>query len=236
MIRTCDERIEKLKIQVDINNEQIKQMESLKSELLNLVTPPKSGTPGNVKLSPVWLIIFFLPFLLLFFFVLYLRYKQKKELKSINDNLHSYLNESKKLIGEMTENLERTTAEAVEKAKGRIRILELLVAEAGQKIKPLNSQTKKAKPEQPQPFIKREELTQANQDVLSGGNLLNRYKSVSSITSKPPAKQMEREDKAGMIALMKRKGMSISEIASKMDMGKGEVELILNIQKRKKGQ
>ncbi|MBP7461660.1 MAG: hypothetical protein KBA26_10265 [Candidatus Delongbacteria bacterium] len=232
LIRQHQEELNRLKVQQEQNIKQISHYEKIKADIQRLLGDKGSGIQGGI-LSPLWLVILVIPILGLLMMVIYLRFRYRRDLKQINDDLHGYLTESRNLINRLSDELEKTTEESIEKAKSRLRILELLMVEAGQKIKPITSgqlsvqeNLHKTKPN-PAP----ESGTPG-----SGARIYDRYKSNQVSDSVTPSASAgatgKKSDKATMVMLLHRRGMSLAEIASQLDMGQGEVELILSLKKR----
>ncbi len=235
--------LEKMKIQAIGNQAQIDQWSSLKEQINSLLSRQGNGDFSSNRMTVLVFVFMLIPLVFLFFLIIYIKYKQKKELKTINDNLHQYLNESRKLLEDLSLQLEKTTAEAVAKSKSRLKILELIVAEAGQKLKPLTAiqNSQKEATASHFPSINTKPATAPiieKAPIQTKPNLFQRYKSGETQFNKKseeisPNESSDSKNHTSMIWLLHKKGLSITQIASRLSMGKGEVELILNLQKRK---
>lgn len=232
LISQHKEILEKLKIQEEQNIKQISHYEKIKNDIKSLFGSKANLNQGNL-FSPIFFLILLIPIMILLVLMLYLRFRYRRDLKQINDNLHGYLTESKNLITKLSDELEKTTEESIDKAKNRLRILELIMLEAGQKIKPITAGQVSIQ-ESLQKL--KSNLAPELEKSGSGARIYDRYKtSAAASTESAPAHTAsgseKKNDKATMVLLLNRRGFSVSEIASQLNMGQGEVELILSLRK-----
>jgi len=227
LIQNFENNLKKAQISQINNKKDIEEINNLKNQVEQII---KNKNHSNFNMPIIYVIIFFLPFFILILFIIYLRYKQKKELNIINENLHQYINESKKLIDDLANELEKTSTEVIEKAKNRINLLELMIIEAGKKNK-IQQQNNNSM----------ETPSNLKQTINSGTNIYSKYEKISNLknnTLTPSPLPSEKNsslhtNSIDTILFLKKRGLSNEEIAKKLNMGVGEIELILNIHKKK---